>query len=103
MKKKIASGDLPVPSTLQTAVGLVWGLIDQGQHENAMVLLEGCQSCWPEQPVVALLEQTCLLAVGKPMHINQLGSIDAPAWGPMLQVLNTRHRLNTAARAAATE
>jgi hypothetical protein len=102
MRKKIAA-DTQAPPALQTAVGLVWGMMDQGQHETALVLLEACQSCWPEQPVVTLLEQTCLLAAGKPMQPYQLDHLNAPAWTPMLEVLNTRNRLNTAAQSAASE
>jgi hypothetical protein len=84
-----------LPEGLQTAAGLVWGLLDQHQPMQALTLLKGCQSCWPDEPLLGLLHQVCLADAGRAIQMDALKNIPPP-WHAMLDILKTRHQLNTA-------
>lgn len=86
----------PDADSLVTAVGLVWGWLEQGQADQALVLVRGCIQCWPEQAVLHLLEQQCLLSLNLPLagksSIN-LATVPA-SWQTLVQRLAARQRLN---------
>jgi hypothetical protein len=82
---------------LDTAIGLIWGLVEQRQPEQALVLLEGCRSCWPGQATLELLQQICLAACFRPAQPSMVEVFKNPEWAPVLQILKNRHFLNMAA------
>ncbi len=89
---------LPDSDSLVTAVGLAWGWLEQGQAEQALVLVRGCLQCWPEQAVLELLERQCLVCLNQPvpsvrhLDLNQV----PPSWRALTQRLLVRQRLNQA-------
>jgi hypothetical protein len=85
----------PPAAGLETAIGLVWGLIELRQNEKALTLIEGCLSCWPAQETLLLLQQLCTTASGKPLQ--KIGIENAlPQWAPLMKILKNRNQLNTA-------
>jgi hypothetical protein len=83
---------LPIAG-LETAIGLVWGLVEQRQNDKALTLIEGCLSCWPAQETLLLLQQLCTTASGKPLQ--KIGLETAlPQWAPLMKILKNRNQLN---------
>lgn len=89
---------LPDSDSLLTAVGLIWGWLEQGQTDQALVLVQGCLQCWPDQAILKLLEQQCLVCLNQPvpkgrqLDFNQI----PPSWRALTQRLLIRQRMNQA-------
>ena len=80
---------------LSTAIGLVWGWLDQGDPQQALTLLRGCMACWPEHAVLHLLHRHCLVELGLPLPAGPMpgGSKMPPAWAALQEKLQARQRL----------
>jgi hypothetical protein len=87
---------------LLTAVGLAWGWLEQGSPAHALTLVRACLMCWPDEPVLHLLQRQCLVELNQPWPQN-LAASSRPipaAWRPLAKKLENRHRMVLAAHAA---
>ncbi len=64
-KKSMAAKPASLPSAAVTAIGVIWGLLEQGKPEQAYQLAAGCVSCWPNQPSLRLLHGLCKAELGE--------------------------------------
>lgn len=86
---------------LTTAVGLVWGWLDQGDPAQALTLVRGCLACWPGQAVLHLLHRHCLVELGQPLPTEPVpgASKMPPAWAALQDKLQARQRMRLQAEA----
>ncbi len=89
----------PDAESLLTAVGLAWGWLEQGEPENALMLVQGCLQCWPKEAILELLERYCLICLNRPVtHLSPLDINQVPSsWQELTRRLLVRLQLNQTA------
>jgi hypothetical protein len=96
MKNSQATAD---SQALLTAVGLIWGWLEQDLPQQALILVKACLVRWPEESVLHLLHRQCLTLLGMPwtdkkaLHVSGI----PPAWAALLNKLQARHEMRVAA------
>lgn len=86
----------PQAEDLRTAVGLVWGWLEQGQTTQALSLVRACRACWADQAVLQLLHNHCLLVLGLPEAeaVSLMSERLPEPWRELSLRLDARRRLN---------
>jgi hypothetical protein len=83
---------------LQTAVGLMWGWLEQENPQQALTLVKACLLCWPESPVLHLIHCQCLALLGLPWPRERtlLDLHAPPEWSILIKRLEMRQKMRSA-------
>ena len=90
--------------SLLTAVGLIWGWLDQDSPEQALTLVNACLVRWPDQPVLHLLNRQCLVLLGLPWpdEVNEALLHPPIGWSALIEKLESRNAMRLIAGRAVT-
>jgi hypothetical protein len=76
---------------LHCAIGLAWGLVDTGNHDEAFDLCRGCLLLWPESAELLLLLRLAAIEA-EDAHAPPESPLllQRTPWGALLRVLRRR-------------